>query len=217
LPTLVVELRGLLREELGRVAPLSPRARRLAALAAVALLLGGAWWWVRASDDGISVVAKGPPTFNFRHPDALRSVPPHGEELVRFEQRRKSGRLLAAFAVEPLAVPAHDGRAARAMPALAARELAALRRRFPALRLAHGETIELNEVAGYTMSFRASRRPRLLGRVVLLPEPVPGSPRGVRLLMLARPGDGVGSADDVGLHGPTKLPYRSFRFGTETS
>jgi hypothetical protein len=103
------------------------------------------------------------------------------------------------------------------MPVLAERELASLRRRFPALRLAGREPTKLNEVAGYTLTFRAQRHPRLLGRVVLLPEPVPGSARGVRLVMLSRAAEGVSGPDDVGVHGPTKLPYRSFRFGTETS
>ncbi len=51
--------------------------------------------------------------------------------------------------------------------------------------------------------------------LLLDPVPRPGAPpRGVRLLLLATPASGVGRARDVGTHGATKLPYRSFRFGT---
>jgi hypothetical protein len=193
------------------------RKRRLLAAGVLALALAGAWLWVRASDDGVAVVAKGPPTFNFRHPDDLRSAPPRGDELVRFEERRRGGRLIASAAVEPLSVPAHAGSAAVAMPALIRAELAALHRRYPGLHVAGREPADVNEVAGYTIAFRARRHPRLLGRVLLLPDPAPGSLSGVRLVLFARPGDGVSGPDDVGRSGATKLPYRSFRFGTETS
>src|SRR3954454_10545705 len=115
---------------------MSPRVRRAPAAAAVLLAALGAWLWVRAADDGVAVVAKGPPTFNFRHPDDLRSVPPRGEELVRFEERRRGGgRVASSAAVEPLSVPAHAGSAAAAMPALIEAELASLHRRFPGLHV----------------------------------------------------------------------------------
>ena len=209
----VLELRGLLEEEL---APVPVRVRRALALLVAAAGAAGAWAAVRAADDGTAVVAKGPPTFTFRRADALRSVPPRGEELVRFE-RREGGLLLAAVAVEPFTVPARSGSAAAALRTLAGREALGLRRRFPGLRLVDGQRTRLNDVTGYTMVFRARRHPRLLGRVLLLPEPVPGSPRGVRLLLLARPADGVSGAGDVGRRGTTRLPYRSFRFGTGTT
>jgi hypothetical protein len=207
LPTLVVELRGLLRGELAR-----PSRRALAVLALLAAAVGALALWRLLRDPGTTVVAKGPPTFNFRHPDTLRSAPPRGDELVRFE-RRDHGRLLASVAVEPLSVPVRAG----ALREVARDELSALRRRFPGLRVADRERTRVNEVAGYTIAFRARRHPRVLGRVLLLREPVPGSRQGVRLLLLARPGDGVAEAGDVGRQGATKLPYRTFRFGTGTS
>ena len=70
-------------------------------------------------------------------------------------------------------------------------------------------------MAGYSLVFRASRKPRLYGRLVLLPEPVPGARTGVKLLLLANPAAGADTARDVGTHGQLKTPYRSFRFGTE--
>ena len=71
----VLELRGLLEEEL---APVPVRVRRALALLVAAAGAAGAWAAVRAADDGTAVVAKEPPTFTFRLADALRSVPPRG-------------------------------------------------------------------------------------------------------------------------------------------
>ena len=75
--------------------------------------------------------------------------------------------------------------------------------------------MRINRAAGYSLVFRASRSPRMYGRLVLLPEPVPGARTGVKLLMLATPAGGAGKARDVGTSGAVKTPYRSFRFGTE--
>ena len=53
----------------------------------------------------------------------------------------------------------------------AARELEALKQRFPNLEPVEEGKARINQVAGYSMVFRASRKPRLYGRLVLLPQP----------------------------------------------
>jgi hypothetical protein len=98
---------------------------------------------------------------------------------------------------------------------IAARELDALRKRFPDLEPVEEGKTRINRVAGYALVFRASRKPRLYGRLVLLPEPLPGARDGVKLLLLATPDGGADKAQDVGAVGQLKTPYRSFRFGTE--
>ena len=97
----------------------------------------------------------------------------------------------------------------------ASRELTELRKRFPDLEPVEEGKTRINRVAGYSIVFRASRSPRLYGRVVLLPQPVPGALDGVKLVMLATPDGGADKARDVGTRGELKTPYRSFRFGTE--
>jgi hypothetical protein len=193
-----------------------PRAL-LRGLAAVAVVLGlvAAFLVLRPEDDGLNYVQRSPLAFNFHYPPALKRMAPSDERFVGLERSR--GKLfLDSFAVAPLAVPAHRGDISGILPALADREVERLRRRFAAFEWVEEGKTRINEVAGYTISFRARLgERRLYGRSVLLPEPRPGARRGVTLLLLATPAAGVPTAEEVGLHGPVKTAYRSFRFGTE--
>ncbi len=119
------------------------------------------------------------------------------------------------FTVEPLELPAYTGDVGGVLPVEASREVERLKERFPNLELVEEGKVRINRAAGYSLVFRASRSPRMYGRLVLLPEPVPGARTGVKLLMLATPAGGAGKARDVGTSGAVKTPYRSFRFGTE--
>jgi hypothetical protein len=203
------EHRPTLREEL---APLPPRMRAavigvlgLLALALVVLLFRG------SSEDGTRAVVTGPGyAFNLRYPDQMQRIEPAAGELLHLERSD-----LDSFTVEPLRLPAYRGDVGGVLPIVAARELDALKQRFPDLEPVEEGKARINQVAGYTLAFRASRRPRLYGRLTLLPEPVPGARGGVKLLMLAVPKAGAGKARDVGTSGRLKTPYRSFRFGTE--
>ncbi len=85
----------------------------------------------------------------------------------------------------------------------------------PTLEVVEEGKGRVNQAAAYSIVFRASRNPRLYGRLVLLPQPLPGARDGVKLLLLANPAGGAGKAGDVGTRGRLKTPYRSFRFGTE--
>ena len=164
MPIVAPEHRPTLREEL---APLPPRTRwavlavlGLLALALLVALTRG------ASEDGTRVVVNA---------DGLRLQPalsrtsssaldPAAGELVRLERPD-----LDSFVVEPLELPAYKGDVGGILPIVAARELDALKQRFPELEPVEEGKTRINQAAGYTLAFRVSRSPRLYGRLTLLP------------------------------------------------
>jgi len=194
------------------------RRRRLIALGALLLLLVAALaaWLALRAQDRVRYVARAPVAFNLVHPEAMARRPVQGAEVLRLERRRPDGLFLDAFAVEPLTLPPYRGEASGALPAFAVAEVAALRRRFASFEWAREGKTRVNEVPGYAIQFRARMgKRRLYGRSVLLPEATPGARRGARLLLLATPAAGAGTASAVGSVGASALAYRSFRFGTE--
>ena len=209
MPIVAPEHRPTLREEL---APLPPRARwavlavlGLLALALLVALTRG------ASEDGTRIVVNADGfDFNLRYPDQFERLEPAAGELLHVERPD-----LDSFVVEPLELPAYKGDVGGILPIVAARELDALKQRFPELEPVEEGKTRINQAAGYTLAFRVSRSPRQYGRLTLLPQPVPGARTGVKLLMLATPKAGAGKARDVGTSGRLKTPYRSFRFGSE--
>jgi len=176
----------------------------LIVLAAVVLLARG------TTADGTHVVREAPVAFNLRYREPMREITPASGEWLHLERED-----LDSFVVAPLRLPAYEGDVGGILPVQAARELDALKERFPTLEPVEEGKARINRVAGYSLVFRASRRPRLYGRLVLLPQPVPGARDGVKLLMLANPEAGADKARDVGTRGLLKTPFRSFRFGTE--
>lgn len=198
--------RPTLREELSG---LPPRWRWVAIAVLAVLVLAALVPLARgASEDGTRTIVREPIAFNLRYPDGMQRV----QDDTLFHLKREG---LDEFIVEPLELPAYQGDVGGILPVLASQEIAQLKSRYPQLELVEEGKVRINRAAGYSMAFRASRSPRLYGRLVLLPEPVPGSRRGVKLLLLATPKGGAGKARDVGTNGRLKTPYRSFRFGTE--
>src|SRR5579884_4097616 len=79
-----------------------------------------------------NVVHHGAPTFNFSYqPGQLHRVAPARGELYRLEQRTPSGRLLQALSARALRLPPYRGAVSGALPLYAARDVDALRRRYP--------------------------------------------------------------------------------------
>ena len=72
-------------------------------------------------------------------------------------------------------LPAYEGDVGGILPIVAARELDKLKQRFPDLEPVEEGKARINKAAGYSLSFRVSRNPRMYGRLVLLPQPVPGA------------------------------------------
>ena len=202
------EHRPTLREEL---APLPAPARWAAFGVLGVLVLAALVAVLRPSEEGgARIVRERPVAFNLRPAAGMKEITPAPGELLHLERKG-----LDSFVVEPLTLPAYKGDVGGVLPIVAAKELDALERRFPALEPVEEGKARINTVAGYSLVFRASRKPRLYGRLVLLPEPTPGAREGVKLLLLANPDAGAGKAADVGVSGQLKTPYRSFRFGTE--
>jgi hypothetical protein len=206
------EFRPTLRDEL---ASMGPRARR-ATIALLALILVGALGLLlrSSSQPGTQLVHRGKQAFNLRYAGPLKPVKPSAGELLRLEWRQ-GGTVLASFVVEPLRLPAYTGDVGGVFGVLASRDQEALRGRFPALEPVEEGKARVNQVAAYSSTFRASRKPRLYGRVVLLATPRPGARDGFRIVMLATPQGGADKAGDVAARGVLKTPYRTFRFGTE--
>jgi hypothetical protein len=206
------EFRPTLRDELARLRPRwrMPVTVLLVLIAALALflLLRG------SSQPGTHVVHPGGPAFNLRFTEPLERLKAGPGELLHLEWR-EGGELRASFVVEPLELPPFQGDVGGVFPVVASRDLDALEARFPALEPVEEGKARVNKVPAYSTTFRASRKPRLYGRVVLLAEPVAGSRRGFRIVMLATPEGGADKAGDVAARGVLKTAYRSFRFGTE--
>ena len=139
------------------------------------------------SEDGTRVVREEPLAFNLRHPDSMREVEAPAGEWLRLKREG-----LDMFIVQPLQLPEYEGDVGGILPVQAAREMEGLREQFPTLEPVEEGKARVNQVAGYSMVFRISRRPRLYGRLVLLPQPVPGASDGVKLLLIANPDAGRG-------------------------
>ena len=155
--------------------------------------------------------------FNFRYPaDALPRLTPRPGELIRLEQRRRSGLFVQSFAVSPLTLPAYRGEPGGFLPAFADSVIRRLSVRYREFELVQEGKTRVNEAVAYNISWQARLlKRRLYGRTVLLPEQEPGARRGLILTLEATPAAGVPRALDVGIRGVVKRPYRTFRLGTE--
>jgi len=183
----------------------------LVALVVLSSLVGGP-----AASTDVEVLRRSPVAFNFRHGDAFKPAALEGDEIVRIEQRR-NGKLVQAFAVSPLVLPAYKGDVGGVLPIAGDALIADLRESVEDFELIQEGKARVNTAAGYGIVYRGrlDGTRRLYGRVVLLPEPIASARSGVRISILATPAAGVGKAEDTGARGLTKKPFRSFRFGLE--
>jgi hypothetical protein len=206
------EYRPTLREELARH---RPATRRAVAGALVAFAVLFSVWAFVPHRKGVHVVHEPPPTFNLRYGDVFARVPPRDGELLHI-RRSANGRVIDEFTLTRLALPPYRGDAAGFLPVYAERVLAELRARYPGLRLVEEGKARVNYVAGYSILFRVGRgAERMVGREVLLPLPERGARDGVRMALRTWRGSGVGEPRQLGAKGALKVPYRSFRYGTE--
>ena len=189
-----------------------PRGTRVAAIVVLAAIVLAAAYLLATgtSANGTHVVREEPIAYNLRYEDPVREITPAPGEWLHLE-----GPDRESIALAPLELPAYEGDVGGVLPIVAAKELEALKQRFPDLEPVEEGKARINKVAGYSLAFRADRKERLYGRLVLLPRPGKGTRDGVTMLLLATPDAGANKASDVGARGPLKIPYRSFRFGTE--
>lgn len=176
----------------------------LAVLAGLFLLRGG------ASSDETPVVVEEPVAFNLRYGPALERTEASPGEQLRLRGRDQS------LTVKSLFLPAYRGEASGVLPAYAERAITDLEGRYEAFDLADEGRVRINEAPGYAVGFRAREDGRRVwGRFVMLVPDEPGARRGVAIEMVAGRRSGVSNPSEVGAVGQIKLPYRSFRFGTE--
>ena len=199
------------KKEFGPTLPELVSPRLLAAVGVVAgavlafVVLSGA-----ASKDETQVVVSDPIEFNLRYGAALDRKRTSPGELMRIEGRDQS------FTIKPLFLPAYRGEASGVLPVYAEEAAEELRARYTDFDIADEARVRINEVPGYSIGFRARKDgKRVWGRSVMLVPDEPGVRRGVTIEMVAGRAAGVSNATEVGTVGQIKLPYRSFRFGTE--
>ena len=199
------------KREFGPTLPELVSPRLLAAAAALLAVLAAFVLVTRAGDKGETpVVVREPVAFNLRHGPALERVEASPGEQLRLRGRDQS------FTVKSLFLPPYRGEANGALPVFAERAVAELEARYEAFDLADEGRVRINEVPGYAIGFRAREDGRRVwGRMVMLIPDEPGARQGVSIEMVAGRRSGVSNPSEVGAVGQIKLPYRSFRFGTE--
>lgn len=210
MPLVAPEYRPTLREELVRHRPATRRA-----VVAVLALLGLALlvYALAPEDKGVHFVHEPAPTFNLRYPDAFERVGAGQGQFLHLQRRNARGRVVDEFTVSRLSLPAYSGDVGGLLPVYA-EQLAELRRTYPDLELVEEGKARVNLVAGYSILFRTGAgRDRMYGREVLLPEP--GTRTGVRMALRTWRGSGVAEPRELGAVGALRIPYRSFRYGTE--
>ena len=199
------------KREFGPTLPQLVPPRLLAALAALLAVAAAIVVLAGAGGKGeTTVVVEDPVAFNLRYGEALERVETTPGEQLRLRGRGQS------LTVKSLFLPAYRGETAGSLPAFAERTIKDLEARLPEFDLADEGRVRINEAPGYAIGFRARvDGERVWGRTVMLVPDEPGARQGVTIEMVAGRRSGVSNPTEVGAVGQIKLPYRSFRFGTE--
>lgn len=216
---------SLVRPEFGPTLPelAGPRLRALAPWARVALAVGAVavvaviLAIALARDDGREVlVVRGPVTFNLLYqPDRLHRAAPLPGEALRLRTGADDPDP-ESVAIRPVRLPPYTGDPSGTLPVYASGLVERMRRADPAFVLRSEGRARVNRQPGYQIQFQTSRGGRTVyGRRALLFKDEPGVRDGADILLLATRSPSIPNVDAVGSNGPTKLPYRSFRFGAE--
>jgi hypothetical protein len=195
----------------------SPRTRRAIVALLALIVLGALALRLASGQNGVHYVHDAAPVFNLRHSGAFTQLKPQRDELLHIRRKLK-GRVVDSFAVRRLVLPPYQGDVNGLLPTYAEKVLAELRAAYPGLALIEEGKARVGLVPGYSILFRVgSGRDRMFGREVLLPQPVPGTRTGVRMALRTWRGSGISQPRDLGTRGALRSPYRSFRYGTESS
>ncbi|MCU0257476.1 MAG: hypothetical protein MUC84_02310 [Solirubrobacteraceae bacterium] len=183
----------------------------LAAIVAVVLLLR-----LLAGDDRTTVVVSAPVAFNLVYDDAKldRVAAPPGTSLRLVTPASDPDP--ESVTVAPLRLPAYRGDINGVLPVYAATVIRDMRRADPDFVLRSEGRTRINRQPGYQIQFQTERAGRTTyGRRTFLFQDEPAQREGADILLLAARSPSMPNVDAVGSNGPTKLPYRSFRLGTE--
>jgi hypothetical protein len=183
---------------------------------AIAVWLGVKWFWPTGDPRTVEVV-KAPVAVNVLKNAQLKKVAPQGDEELRLVSTQKG--VDQTFTVTPLTLPAYPlGDPGVALPVFASAQIAAMKKADPALRVRSEGRTRVNLYPGYAITYDTMRGDkRYYGKRIFLYPDEPNPTEGVQIDMLApRVGEvPLAGPNDVGNLGPTKLPLRSFNFGTE--
>lgn len=194
-----------------------PRGAKVAVAAAAALLAAALLWLVFLRDDGRTpIVVRGPFSFNLVYDDArLERVAPGAGEALRL-QTPSSDPDPESFAVRAVRLPAYAGDASGVLPGFATGLIERMRAADPQFILRAEGRARVNRQPGYQIQFQTTRDGRTTyGRRTLLFQDEPGERDGADITLIAARSPAMPNVDQVGSNGPGKLPYRSFRLGTE--
>ena len=199
------------KREFGPTLPQLVSPRLLAAGAALIAVAAAVFVFAGGGESGETpVVVEDPVAFNLRYGKALERTEASPGELLRLRGRDQT------FTVKPLFLPAYRGESGGALPVFAERLIKDLDARYDDFDIADEGRVRINEEPGYAVGFRArDDGKRVWGRAVMLVPDEPGARRGVIIEMVGGRRSGVSNPSEVGAVGQVKLPYRSFRFGTE--
>ena len=209
-----------LPELLGRRLGLSVRTAGIVLAAILALIVAGGVAKHEQGDGSVRAIVKAPVAFNLRYdPVKLDRVAPRGGESLRLATKAGDPQV-SSVAVAPVRLAPYVGDdPSVALPIYASRVIAQMERADPHFVQVSEGKARVNSQPGYQIQFKTtSGGHRVYGRRVLLfPDPrvEPGARDGADIMLLARWSKVVTKADDVGSNGVTKLPYRSFRLGTD--
>ncbi len=193
-----------------------PRPVR-AALAVAALALAGlvVWWATLGATAGETwVVVEDPFAFNLTYGEEFERV--QGGAALDLERVREDGLFVSSFAVRELTLPPYEGTAGGILPLLATFHVRERRERLEGFELVGEGRTRVNFVPGYEVFFRYDLGERTVyARDVFLVPEVPGQRAGAQLELRATPVSGTPNAESIGKVGAIRLPFRSFRLGTE--
>jgi hypothetical protein len=210
-----------LPELLGRRFGMSVRAAGLLLAAILAAVVVAGIVKHEQPDGTVRVVVRSPAAFNLRYdPAKLDRVAPRAGEAMRL-QTKAADPNPSSVTVRGVRIPPFAGDdASLHLPIQFASVIAEMERRDPNFVLRSEGKARVNSQPGYQVQFQTSRGGRTYygRRAWLFPDPrdQPGARDGGDVTLLAARSKVVTNPDDVGSNGVTKLPYRSFRLGTDT-
>lgn len=206
--------------------PRWPKLRIVLIVLAVIVAAWLGWRWFGGSDPRSVIVVKSPVAVNVLRNKSLERVEPNGAEVLRLRSTVKG--IVQSFAITPLTLPAYVGAdPGGAMPVFASKVIGQMRAADPTFQLRSEGRTRVNLYPGYAITYQVEKDGQLYyGKRIFLYPDVPSPKEGVQIDMLARKGTltkGMKATapwvmpgpNDVGTLGPTKLPLRSFNFGTE--
>jgi hypothetical protein len=173
------------------------------------------WALVLRGDGRTPVVVREPVAFNLLINDKLVRVQPRAGESLRL-QTPASDPDPESVVVRPVVLPAYTGDTSGVLPVYASALIERMRAADPNFILRSEGRARVNSQPGYQIQYQTSRGGRTVyGRRALLFVDEPGTREGADISLESVRSPSIPNVDQVGSNGPTKLPYRSLRLGTE--